>query len=108
MALTGLEQLLIGTGLTLGTSAITGSVVLVLTAKDRVKVKDCAEFRTGIEETHRLNCPENRRVMSVDDHDRVCLPRIEPIQRDIAETKQAILKLHEKIDRILIQTATKK
>jgi hypothetical protein len=103
MALSGLEQLLIGAGLTLTSGAVSGAVVWMKTAKDKVGYDECIRNREKIEEEHRIRCPENRRVLSVDDHESICSKNLTPIHREIKETKMTIAQIHEKIDRLLVE-----
>ena len=97
MQLTDLEKALSSIILTM----VGTCILYIKAAYGKVSKKECENHREILKE----GCPINRRVLSIEDHDRLCASKIQPIQSDIQETKQGIIKLHEKIDLILIQTA---
>ena len=101
MALTGLEQLLIGAGLSLVSATATGSLVWMRTAKEKVNIDDCQQLRDKIETQHRRDCPIDRNVMTRTIHEQECVTKLTPMLADISATKDSIEKLHAKIDRIL-------
>ena len=105
MLLSTLEQVLIGAGLTVVSSMTTGTLLWIKTAKDKVSNDDCLNIREKIESHHRLNCPLNRDIKVVADHDRECAQRLHPMKAEIAslkiELKADIVTLHNKLDRVL-------
>jgi len=103
--LSTLDQALIGAGLTVVSSMVTGSWVWIRTAKNKVSSDECLNIREKIEENHRKLCPLNRDINVIADHDRECAQRLHPMQSEIAalkvEFKSDIVGLHNKLDRVL-------
>ena len=101
MALSGLEQLLIGAGLSLASGAITGGVVLIKTTKDRVSVDACDAHRIRIEEAHRKDCPMNRELLSIEDHREICKSNTAVIHDKQITFNDRLEKMDLKLDRML-------
>ena len=102
MDFTILEQALGGIIVTM----IGGALLWIKTDKSKVSKDDCLDIRKDMEDAHRDNCPLNRRVLSVEDHDRLCAAKLEPLKEDVQKANRGIEKLHEKIDRYLLKTTT--
>ncbi len=101
MALSGLEQLLIGAGLSLASGAITGGIVLIKTTKDRVSVDACEAFRVRVEEAHRKDCPINRDLLSLEDHREICRSNTATIHDRQVSFEERLLRMDAKMDRLL-------
>lgn len=97
MGLTGLETLLIGSGLALASGAITGGFVWFRYAKEKVDVERCTAIRERIEEAHRQGCPMSHSVLTEPVHRQICTDRTDPIIKTVDRIERKIDSLMEKL-----------
>lgn len=90
MGLTGLETLLIGSGLALASGAVTGGFVWIRHAKDKVDMERCTAIRERIETAHRLGCPMSHNVLTAETHRQICTDRTDPLKESLERIERNV------------------
>lgn len=111
MQLTGLETILLASGIAAGSSLVTSIFNRSTTSKIAVSKNDCESKSSAIEANilriemarkeawinHHEYCPEKRDLITKDEHEHECNRNLMPIRNDLKEVKDLLKLINERL-----------